>query len=105
HHRNLGKLLEVVWAKNHPYSVELSLREGLVYAHVTFAPKEAPELRCTRTQGALGIDLNAYPFHLAWAVATPDGNLKAYGEISLHEAIGETRERRELLLWKAAHGI
>ncbi len=104
-HRDLGRLLEVVLAGDRPYSVELSLKEGQVYAHVTFTPKEPPELKYTRANGALGVDVNAYPFHLAWAVAAPDGNLLAYGTVPLHGAMGKPKGEKELLLWKAAHEI
>lgn len=105
HHRDLGQLLAVVLAGNRPYSVELSPKEGQVYAHVTFTPKEPSEPGYTGANGALGIDVNACPFHLAWAVAAPDGNLLAYGTVPLHEVIGKPKGEKALLLWKAAHEI
>lgn len=51
----------------------------------------------------LGIDVNASSFHLALAEGSSDRNLIAYERISLHEMIGESRNRREHLAWEAAY--
>lgn len=82
-HPNLDKLLERVYASR-PYTVELSLKEGKVYAHFTWT-EELPELRHIRLGGVLGIDINAHPYGLALALVGPDGNLKAHATLSLEE--------------------
>ena len=35
-----------------------------------------PDIKITRQSGAIGIDVNASPFHIAWSEVDRDGNLK-----------------------------
>jgi hypothetical protein len=46
-----------------------------------------PELTVTKDNGVIGIDINAYPFHLALVHTTKDGNLEKYEKISLDKLI------------------
>lgn len=103
-HPNLNALVERVYASL-PYNVELSLREGKVYAHFTWQEK-LPALLHTRKSGVLAIDINADPYHLALAVVSPDGNLRKHLALSLEEVDrAENRGTKELLLWKVAHEV
>ena len=87
-----------------PYSVELKKRKGKVYAFVSFEEK-IPEVSVTRARGVIGIDINASPFHIAYAEVKEDGNLESFGKISLSKLIGKGRGERELLTWRVAHNV
>lgn len=87
-----------------PYSVELKKRSGKIYAFVSFN-EELPEVSITKESGIIGIDVNASPFHIAYAEVKRDGNLRAYGKINLSNFIGKSKETRELLSWQVAHQI
>ncbi len=103
-HPNLSALLERVYAPL-PYNVELSLREGKVYAHITWT-EELPPLAFTKENGALALDVNSDPYHLALAVVGRDGNLVRHLTFSLEEVDrAPNRGAKELVLWKAAHQV
>jgi IS605 OrfB family transposase len=87
-----------------PYSVRLKLRNGKVYAFVSFEEK-LPPITITRDNGIIGIDVNAYPYHLAVAVVSKDGNLERYESISLNELLGCGSEKRQSLEWQIAHKV
>ena len=44
--------------------MELRLRDGNVYAYFT-TEEECPPVEITKDYGVIGIDLNAYPNHIA----------------------------------------
>ncbi len=103
-HPNLNALLQRVYAPL-PYNVELSLREGKVYAHITWS-EELPPLAVTKENGVLALDVNSDPYHLALAVVTPDGNLKRHLTFSLEEVDrAPNRGAKEFVLWKVAHQV
>ncbi len=103
-HPNLSALVERVHASL-PYNVELSLEEGKVYAHITWA-EELPPLTLTKEGGVLALDVNSDPYHLALAVVAPDGNLKRHFVLSLEEVDrAPNRGAKELVLWKVAHQV
>jgi len=87
-----------------PYSVRLKLKNGKVYAFVSIEEK-LPPITIRRESGIIGIDINAYPFHLALAIAGKDGNLDRYKSISLNELLDVGSEKREYLEWHIAHRI
>jgi IS605 OrfB family transposase len=87
-----------------PYSVRLKLKSGKVYAFVSFEEK-LPPITITRDNGIIGIDVNAYPYHLALAVVSKDGNLEGYQSISLNELLNTSSEKRQYLEWQVAHRI
>ncbi|RDV82080.1 IS200/IS605 family accessory protein TnpB-related protein [Ammonifex thiophilus] len=87
-----------------PYDVELKLRDGEIYALVSVREK-FPPATITLESGVLGIDVNAYPFHLALAEVSPDGNLLGYERISLHELLSASHDRREYLCWQVAYRV
>ncbi|WP_245735255.1 IS200/IS605 family accessory protein TnpB-related protein [Thermodesulforhabdus norvegica] len=84
--------------------MELKLKDGKVYAFASYE-EVLPPVSIARDCGAIGIDLNASPLHIAWAEVGGDGNLMEYGRIDLHELIGKNRNQRENLLWEIAHRI
>ncbi|ACX51406.1 transposase [Ammonifex degensii KC4] len=87
-----------------PYDVELKLKNGEVYAHVS-VDEEFPPAVITLENGVIGIDVNAYPFHLALAEVSPDGNLVGHERISLHELLSADRDKREYLAWQVAYQV
>jgi len=87
-----------------PYSVRLKLKNGNVYAFISVEEK-FPPITIKKDNGIIGIDINAYPFHLALATASKDGNLKNYQAISLHELLDVSSEKRQYLEWQIAHQI
>jgi IS605 OrfB family transposase len=87
-----------------PYSVQLKLKNGKVYAFISFEEKIS-HITIKREDGVIGIDVNAYPYHLALAVVSKDGNLERYQRISLNELLGVSSEKRQYLEWQIAHKI
>jgi len=87
-----------------PYSVALKLRNGRIYVFVSV---EEPFYRTKicLDDGVLGLDVNASPFHLAWAEVGPDGNLVSSGRIDLSELIGKTGGERDNLIWQKAYEV
>jgi IS605 OrfB family transposase len=103
-HPNLNALVERVYA-GLPYNVELSLREGRVYAHFTWE-EELPNPVHTKEKGVLALDVNADPYHLALAVVAPDGNLVRHHRLLLEEVDrAKNRGLKEILLWRVAHQV
>ncbi len=86
------------------YTVRLKLRNGKIYAQISKEEK-FPEITITRENGVIGIDINAYPFHLALAYTSRDGNLEKYKRISLNGLLDGNANKREYLSWQIAHQI
>jgi IS605 OrfB family transposase len=53
----------------------------------------------------MGIDINAYPFHLALAYVPTDGNLEKFERIDLREMEGKTQNQREHIAWHIARQV
>lgn len=103
-HPNLSTLLQRVYASL-PYNVELSLKEGKVYATFTWEEEPAP-LVATKENGVLALDVNSDPYHLALALVSPDGNLRRHLTLSLEEVDrAPNKGAKELVLWKIAHEV
>ena len=103
-HPNLSTLLQRVYASL-PYNVELSLKDGKVYATFTWEEEPAP-LVATKENGVLALDVNSDPYHLALALVSPDGNLKRHLTLSLEEVDrAPNKGAKELVLWKIAHEV
>jgi IS605 OrfB family transposase len=84
------------------YTVRLKLKNGKIYAQISKEEK-FPEITITRENGVIGIDINAYPFHLALAYTSRDGNLEKYERISLNGLLDGNADKREYLSWQIAH--
>lgn len=103
-HPDLGSLVQRVYVSS-PYTVELSLRDGEVYAHFTWE-EELPSPVFTKEKGVLALDVNADPYHLALAVVNPDGNMGRHLTLSLEEVDrAQSKGAKELLLWQVAHRV
>jgi IS605 OrfB family transposase len=87
-----------------PYSVRLKVKNGNVYAFISIEEK-LPSIKIKKDNGIIGIDVNAYPFHLALAFASKDGNLEKYQSINLNELLEVNSEKRQYLEWQIAHRI
>jgi len=88
-----------------PYTVRVLSKNGKLYAHISYEEKVPKELKITKENGIIGIDVNASPFHLALATSSKDGNLLDYKKISLHELINANKNKRKYLEWLIAHEI
>jgi len=86
------------------YTVRLKLKNGKIYAQISKEEK-FPEITTTRENGVIGIDINAYPFHLALAWTSRDGNLEKYERISLNGLLDGNTDKREYLSWQTAHQV
>jgi IS605 OrfB family transposase len=86
------------------YTVRLKLKNGKIYAQISKEEK-FPEITITKENGVIGIDINAYPFHLALAWTSRDGNLEKYERISLNGLLDENANKREYLVWQIAHQV
>jgi len=87
-----------------PYTVELKIREDKIFGYVSF-DLPVPNTIFTKDNGAIGIDTNASPLHLALAEISKDGNLISYERHELHEFLLYEKERREYEEWLLAHRI
>ena len=87
-----------------PYSVRLKVKNGNVYAFISIEEK-LPPIKIKRDDGIIGIDVNAYPFHLALAFTSKDGNLEKYQRIDLNELLESNSEKRQYLEWQIAHKV
>jgi len=87
-----------------PYTVRLKLRNGKVYAQFSREEK-FPEVTITKDNGVIGIDINAYPFHLALVHTAKDGNLEKYERLSLDQLLDGSSEQRKYLSWQIAHQV
>jgi len=87
-----------------PYTVRLKLRNGKIYAQFS-REENLPEVTITKDNGVIGIDINAYPFHLALVHTAKDGNLEKYERISLDKLLEGSSEKREYSSWQTSHQI
>jgi IS605 OrfB family transposase len=97
----ISMLLE---GKKFPYTVELKKVNGKIYGYVSFQIP-TPEIKITKENGVIGIDINAKPFHLAIAEINKDGNLISYKRIKLGYLNNFSKNRKEYEEWLVAHKI
>jgi len=110
--REKDKWIDLVWDLTQAertgswfaYTVRLRLKNGKIYAQISREEK-FPEITTTRKNGVIGIDINAYPFHLALAWTSRDGNLEKYERISLNGLLDGNADKREYLSWQIAHQV
>ena len=84
--------------------MEIKLKKGKFYAYFT-AKEEYPAIEITKDYGVIGIDLNAYPSHIAWAETDEFGNLLAYGEVPTPELYTGNSNKSDYYAWIYAHKI
>ncbi|MFZ8863923.1 MAG: hypothetical protein ACO2PP_25930 [Thermocrinis sp.] len=84
--------------------MELKLRNGEVYGGVSFEIP-TPEVRYTKENGVIAIDINASPIHLAIAEVSKTGELLSYQTISLHYLLGLSQNSKDHQGWILAHKI
>jgi IS605 OrfB family transposase len=98
------ELLEAISICGQPYSVELKLKNGKVYAYFTIE-ENFPEVAVTKENGVIGIDINAYPDHIAWSETDENGNLASYDRIPMPELTSGNSNKREYYRWQYAHEV
>jgi len=86
------------------YNVRLKVRNGKFYAQVSWEEKTVQPV-ITKAYGVMGIDINAYPSHLALAYVSTDGNLEKFERIDLREMEGKTKNQREHIAWHIAKQV
>jgi len=86
------------------YNVRLKVRSGKFYAQVSWEEKVIEPV-ITKAYGVIGIDINAYSFHLALAYVPTDGNLQKFERIDLREMEGKTKNQREHIAWRIARQV
>jgi len=99
-----NQLLQAISTLGEPYSVELKLKNSVVYAYFT-VEEIFPKSEITKSNGVIGIDPNAYPKHMAWAETDSSGQLLSYGEIPMPELESGNSSKREYYRWQYAHMI
>jgi len=87
-----------------PYTIELRKENGEIYGYVTFQIP-IPQVKITKDNGVIGIDINARPFHLAIAEVSRDGNLISYARIKLEYLRNFSKNRKEYEEWLVAHKV
>jgi len=87
-----------------PYSVRIQRRNERYYAYFTFE-EELPPIEVGFENGAIGIDLNAFPSCVAWAEVSKDGNLISYGEIPTPHLFDGKKTKRDYFAWQYAHEV
>jgi IS605 OrfB family transposase len=97
----ISMLLE---GKKFPYTIELKKINGKIYGYVSFQIP-IPQVKITKDNGVIGIDINAKPFHLAIAEVNKDGNLINYGRIKLEYLRNFSKNRKDYEEWLVAHKI
>ncbi|WPX08145.1 IS200/IS605 family accessory protein TnpB-related protein [Anaerocellum danielii] len=98
------EILQEIAVLEMPYSVELKLKNGNMYAY--FSVEELfPATEITKENGAIGIDTNAYPNHIAWVEVDRSGQFISYGKIPMPELESGSFEKREYYRWQYAHEI
>ncbi|ADL41559.1 transposase [Caldicellulosiruptor obsidiansis OB47] len=99
-----NQLLQAIGTCGEPYSVELKLKNGKIYAYFT-VEEVFPRPAMTRTSGVIGIDTNAYPRHVAWTETDKSGQLLEYGRIPMPELESGSSSKREYYRWQYAYMI
>jgi len=99
-----NQLLEAISISGQPYSVQLKLKSGVVYAYFT-VEEEFPKAKITKANGVMGIDTNAYPKNVAWAETDEHGQFLGYGRIPLEKLESGSFDKREYYRWQYAHEI
>ncbi|ABY94117.1 MAG: Transposase [Caldanaerobacter subterraneus] len=102
--KSRGKLLQEIAQSNIPYSVEVKLKNGNIYAYFAIE-KEYPEIKITKEKGVIGIDVNAYPDNISWAETDEKGNLISYGNMPMTELASGSKDKKEYFRWQYAHEI
>jgi len=101
----MAMLLESWQTKNYfAYTIELKLRDGEVYGSVSFEIP-TPKVKYTKEKGAIAVDTNASPIHLAVAEVSKTGELVSYQTISLHHLLGLSQNSKDHQEWILAHKI
>ncbi|WP_042835519.1 IS200/IS605 family accessory protein TnpB-related protein [Thermoanaerobacter ethanolicus] len=98
------ELLQEIVESNIPYSVELKLKNGNIYAYFAIE-EEYPEIKITKEKGVIGIDVNAYPDNISWAETDEKGNLISYRNMPMTELASGSKDKREYFRWQYAHEI
>jgi IS605 OrfB family transposase len=94
----------ILEGKKFPYTIELRKENGEIYGYVTFQIP-TPEVKITKENGVIGVDINARPFHLAIAEVGKDGNLISYTRIKLGHLNGFSKNRKDYEEWLVAHKV
>ena len=90
---NGGKYSVRVIKRNNRYTLFVSIEETI------------PQESITASRGAIGIDLNAYPSHIAWTEVDAQGNYTSSGTVTTNHLYDQKKDKRTHFAWQAAHHI
>ncbi|ERM92568.1 transposase [Caldanaerobacter subterraneus subsp. yonseiensis KB-1] len=99
------ELLQEIAESNIPYSVELKLKNGSIYAYFAIEEEYPEIIKITKEKGVIGIDVNAYPDNISWAEVDEKGNLISYGNMPMPELASGSKDKKEYFRWQYAHEI
>ena len=84
--------------------MELKLKSRKLYAYFT-VDEGFPEVAVTKETGVIGLDINAYPNHIAWAEVDVNGQLVSHGKIPMPHLESGSSNKREYFRWQYAHEV
>ena len=99
-HRKIHQLYVAALLLYVPYTVRVFIRKSEYHVRITVDEHYPTVLLFTRW---IGIDLNAYPAHIAWAKVKEDGNLLDFGTIPTPELFDQRSNKRDFIEWQIAH--
>jgi len=103
HHKKLH-LFEKILKEGAKYNIRLKKKEGKYYLYLTIEERiSLPTIDFTC--GAIGIDMNAYPSHLAWTEIDREGNFCTSGSIATPSLFDQNKNKRDAVCWQAAHQV
>ncbi len=103
HHKKIH-LFEKIFKEGSKYSVRLKKKEGKYYIYLIIEEELSLPLIHFK-EGAIGIDLNAYPSHLAWTEIDQEGNYRSSGKIATPHLFDQKKNKRDFYSWQTAHQI
>lgn len=98
------RLFTLLLEQGIPYSVRLKRRNGKYYCFISFEEPPTP-VEVGFNSGAIGIDLNAYPAHIAWAEVDKNGDLVSYGKIPTPYLWDGKKGKRDYYAWQYAYQV
>ena len=101
HHKN--KRFEKVLASP-CYSVRIIRRNNIYYAHFTIE-EPTTEVKITKVNGTIGVDLNAFPSNIAWSEVSQEGNYITSGVINTPHLYDCRGTKRDYYVWRHAHEV
>jgi IS605 OrfB family transposase len=101
-HKNHAEVLFAIMA-GFPYTMRITCRDGN-YQVMPTVSQEFPKPIEGFTK-VMGIDLNAFPVHIAWTIAAEDGNPLQWGKLPMPELFDQRSNKRDAIEWEVADKV